>query len=174
MTLAGRIRINERNTLSFVSKIGAVLYVVSSLIAGAVYLSTKNLDILTGALLGGGLSLINFELLKRIGQKVFEDPTRLKLHWFVFIWIKFVALIAICFFVVYYKLVNIPTFYASLSIIVFAIIGATIYAVLQGFSDVVDDEMRKTEEKYIGWDDLDNGRKKDYKPGAKKSVFDKL
>ncbi len=149
-----------------------VLYVVFVAVSVVLWRVFHNLDILTGTLLGGGLSLINFELLKAVGRKIFEDPKRLKLQYFVFVWLKLMALIAICFAVVYYQAVNVPAFFASLGIIVAAIIGATIYAVSHGFGDLIDDEMQKSEEKFIGWDDVDNKLKKVYKPGAKKTVFD--
>jgi hypothetical protein len=173
MVARKRTVINERNTLTFVTRIGLLLYLVFAVIAAGVWASTGDLGIMTGTLLGGGLSLVNFDLLKRIGRKIVEDPKRLKVHYFALVWFKFMALITICFCTVYYQLVNIPAFFVSLGVIIVAIVTATIYAVYQGFTDLVDEDMAKGEEKYIGWDDVDNPVKKGYKT-AKKSVFDKL
>jgi hypothetical protein len=151
-----------------------LIYLVFVVVGGGVWAGTGDFNIFTGTLWGGGLSLINFDLLKRIGRKIVEDPRRLKLAYFVLIWFKFLVMITLCFLTVWWKLVNIPAFFISLSVIIFAIIGATIYAVYQGFGDLVDEEMLKSEEKFIGWDDVDSKVKKRYKPAGKKSVFDGL
>ncbi|NLH50771.1 MAG: hypothetical protein GX444_19525 [Myxococcales bacterium] len=174
-TLARKFVINERNTILFVSRVGLGYYLLFALIAVIVWLVRGDIRILSGTLFGGGLSLVNFEALRRIGQKIFSDPKRIKIHYFSLIWLKFMILVGLCFMTVVYwdQYFNIVAFFLSLSVIIFAVITATIYAIYQGFSDIVDDEMRKGEEKYIGWDDVDKGFKKDYKP-SKKSIFDRL
>jgi hypothetical protein len=144
------------------------------LVGAVIWWFTRDFDIVTGIVYGGGLSLINFDVLKRVGRKIVADPKHLKLHYFILIWIKFVMMIALCELTIYYKLVNIPAFFISLSTIVFAIIGATIYSVYQGFTDLVGEDADNHEEKYIGWDDVDNPGKKGYKPTSKKSIFDQF
>lgn len=166
--------INERNTLVFVIKVGLLLYVAFVIMSLGFWLPTGDIGIFTGTLLGGGMSLLNFELMRRIGNKIIANPQKPKIAYFSLVWIKFLAYITACFFIVMFQLVNMIAFFVSLSVIVFAIIGATVYAVYQGFTDMVDEEWQQTEEKYIGWDDVDKRRKKVYKTGGKKSVFDDL
>ncbi len=134
----------------------------------------RNFGVVTGTLVGGGLSLLNFRLLVIIGRKIVENPKKIKLHYFVLMWIKFVILIMLCFIIVYYQLVNVPSFVISMSVIVVAIILSIIYSILQGFPDMVDEEWQKTEEKFIGWDDVDGRGKIGYKPRGKETTFDKL
>jgi hypothetical protein len=148
--------------------------VAFALISVVVWQAGGGIGVFTGILVGGGLSLTNYRLLVVIGRKIFEDPKRIKLHYFVFVWLKFIVLIALCFIIIVYQLVNIPAFFIGMSVIVLAIIPSIIYSILQGFPDMVDEEWQKTEEKYIGWSDVDEPGKIGYKPRGKGSLFDKL
>jgi len=168
------MRITERNTLIFVMRVGVVVYALFLIVAAIIWLTADKFDVFTGTLSGGGLSLINFYLLVWIGRKIFEDPKKLKTHYFILVWLKFFVLVALCFWIIIEQLVNIPSFFIGLSVIVIAIIVATAYSILQGFPDMIDEEWKKTEEKYIGWEDVDAPRKMGYKPKGKKSPFDEL
>ncbi len=144
------------------------------LISVVIWQTGRGIGVFTGILVGGGLSLINYRLLVAISRKIFEDPKKIKLHYFVFIWLKFLVLIVLCFVVIVYQLVNIPAFFIGMSVIVLAIILSIIYSILQGFPDMVDDEWKKTEEKFVGWADVDEPGKIGYKPQGKETPFDKL
>jgi len=153
-----------------------VLYLVCIAASAALWLLLHNLTVFTGALFGGGLSLLNFQALKLIGRRMFGDVKRPRIQYFALIWLKFLLMIGICFITVVYlsEYFNVAAFFVSLSVIVFAVIGATVYAVYHGFTDLTDEEMRKGEEKYIGWDDVDTPAAKVARRGAKKSIFDQL
>jgi hypothetical protein len=175
-TLAKKPFITEKNTLSFVSKVGVVVYSVFVLVSVIVWQLGAPFTVVTGTLFGGGLSLVNFDALKRIGRKVVEDPEKLKVQYFALIWVKFFVLVTLCFFTIVYweAYINVIAFFVSLGVIILAVIVATVFAIYQGFTDLIDEEWQNTEEKYIGWDDVDNRPEKDYKAGSKKNVFDRL
>lgn len=153
-----------------------LIYLGFTLVAVGAWLASEDITILSGTLFGGGLSLVNFNLLKLIGRKIVEDPKNLKVQYFALAWFKVMALIALCFMTVVYwdAYFNVGAFFISLGVIIAAVIVATVYAVYQGFTDLVDEEWQKTEEKFVGWDDVDNPHEKDYKAGSKKSFFDEL
>lgn len=155
-------------------RVGVVIYALFLAIAAAIWLAGDKFDVFTGTLIGGGLSLVNFRLLVWVGRKIFEDSKKLKVHYFVLVWFKFFVLVAVCFWIIIEQLVYTPALFIGLSVIVIAIIVATAYAILQGFPDMIDEEWKKTEEKYIGWEDVDAPRKIRYKPEGKKSPFDDL
>lgn len=143
--------------------------------AGAivVWRITGDWRILTGALLGGALSLVNFDLLKFFGRKIMETPHDPQYQYFAFIWLRFFALIAICFFLIIKHYVNVAAFAVGLSSIVLAVIIATVYSVIQGYRYALDQD-EEFEEKFVGWEDVDGPGKIGYKPEGKKTPFDEL
>ena len=151
-----------------------MLYVVFVSISVVIWQTGRGIGVFTGILVGGGLSLVNYRLLVVIGRKIFEDPKKIRLHYFVFVWLKFFVLIVACFVIIFYQLVNVPAFFIGMSVIVLAIILSIIYSILQGFPDMVDEEWQKTEEKFVGWSDVDEPGKIGYKPRGKETPFDKL
>ncbi|MDP8225173.1 MAG: hypothetical protein P9L99_17560 [Candidatus Lernaella stagnicola] len=153
-----------------------LIYVAFIIVSIAVWLSGFDITVVTGTLFGGGLSMVNFNILKWVGRKIVEDPKRLKIQYFALVWFKFVMLVGFCFFTIVYwsAYFNIIAFFVSLGVIIVAVVTATVVAIYQGFTDLIDEDWQKTEEKYIGWDDVDNPDEKDYKTGSKKGVFDRL
>lgn len=157
--------------MQFVSRVGVVLFVLCVLISGLIWLLGGSFKVLLGGFLGGLLSLSSFNLLKRFGRKIVETPADPKLHYFVFIWVRFFALIAICFWLVFEQHVNVIAFACGLSCIVLAVIIATIYSIVQEYRGK---EALDFEEKFIGWEDVDRSEKFGYKPQGKKTPFDEI
>ena len=83
-----------RSWLITIENVTAIVYIV--LILGSI--AFADLAITSGVLLGGALGLANFDLLIRIGEKVFSDPSRVRMSYFAFSWIKFGILVGVIFF----------------------------------------------------------------------------
>jgi len=163
--------LTSQNILAFVTKSGIVFYVLVNLVAVIVWLTTGSPAFLIGFAFGGAVSLISFDLSKRIGHKVVSNPTDLKLQYFVLLWVKFFVVIVICFVSVMFKLVNVAAFTGGLSIIVFAIIVSAGITTVQEYRKDYGEEPQP--EQFIGWDDVDKTKKFVYKP-KDKSAIDKL
>jgi hypothetical protein len=155
----------------FISRVGYVLFAVLLVVSGILWMRGANFKFFLGAVIGGILSISSFRLLKGIGHKILEDPKDPKLHYFVFIWVRFFVLIAICFWLVYKQYVNVISFALGLSIVMAAVFIATIYSIIQEYRGR---EPLDFEEKFIGYDDMDRWKKFGYKPRGKKTPFDEL
>lgn len=90
-----------------------------------------DLKITLGVFLGGGLGLINFDLLYRIGEKVFQNPKAPQTSYFAFSWMKFGVLILIMFLALQSGWFHPVAFAAGISDFVLGILFGSIILILQ-------------------------------------------
>ena len=82
-----------RQLLIFIEKLTAIVYII--FILGSALFSDHT--ILLGVILGGALGLINIDLFRIMGDKVFAKPEKPNISYIGFYWVKIVALVFIIF-----------------------------------------------------------------------------
>lgn len=118
--------------LIYIENATAFVYIV--LILGSI--PFLDLPITAGILLGGALGLANFDLLIRIGEKVFFDPIRPRMSYFAFSWIKFGILLVILFFTLKSGIFHPVALIVGVSDFVLGIfLGTILWAAKGGFRD---------------------------------------
>jgi hypothetical protein len=97
------------------------LIILFFLAAASLFFESKK--IFLGVLIGGGLSLLNIVILRKIGEKVFQQSSPRKTLVIITYTIKMIILFGVLFFLVKYNVVNIFAFIVGFSIILLIIIG---------------------------------------------------
>ena len=80
--------------LIYIENVIIIVYIVMILCA-AFFVDIK---VTAGIILGGALGWANFDLLIRIGERVFKDPEHPQMSYFVFTWVKFCFILVVLFF----------------------------------------------------------------------------
>ena len=120
-----------RSWLITIENVTAIVYIV--LILGSI--AFVDLAVTSGILLGGALGLANFDLLIRIGEKVFSDPNRMRMSYFAFSWIKFGVLVVILFFALKTEWFHPVALAVGFSDFILGIFIGTIYWTAKGYFD---------------------------------------
>jgi len=80
--------------LIYIENVTIIVYIV--MILGAT--PFVNIRLSAGIILGGALGWANFDLLIRIGERVFKDPEHPQMSYFIFTWVKFCFILVVLFF----------------------------------------------------------------------------
>lgn len=111
------IKVQERR-LKRIQAIGLGFWALLLVLGGIFY---HSFPVMLGLFLGGLIVVLNFFWLTRLIRRAFQDRTRPSKSFFVKFGLKFLLLLAIVAFVIYFTPVNPVAFLAGLSVSVFGI-----------------------------------------------------
>ena len=139
------------------------------ILSGIVYISASVACWLFGArslalgiVVGGAVSIINFDLLKRIIEKVFEDPCHVKGYFFLLVLVKFGVLAVLIWVVVGLDFVRAETFAVGFSIILVGLVLEGVWSHrafargAKGPPEIPEDDSKP---RYVSEAELDRGDK---------------
>jgi len=120
------ISARQKKTILRIEIYAAIIYIVSLIVTGC--LGTQS--VVLGVAVGGAISIVNFDLVRRIIEKVFGDPALIKGYYFIFLILKFGLLLVLIGFLLRLDMFRPEAFAAGLSVILIGIVLEGIFSSL--------------------------------------------
>lgn len=139
------ISAQQKKTIRRIEIYTVIIYIVSLIASGCFTTRT----VILGVAFGGAVSIINFDLIRRIIEKVLGDPALIRGYYFIFIILKFGLLLALIGFLLRLNQFRPEAFAAGFSVI---LIGIILEAILTGLGitryDLTENENSDSKPRY--------------------------